>query len=550
MTAALRQAPDTPVAAVPDLTIAYRVDGATVPALHRVSLRVQPGEVVAVVGESGSGKSTLAAALIGLSAGNATVASGRIEIAGEDVTTASERRWRALRGRRVGLVPQDPGVSLNPVIRVGRQIGEAVEKARSRRGPSLDADVLELLEEVGIDRPTLRARQYPHELSGGQRQRVLIAIALAGAPDLLIADEPTSALDATVQKRVLDHLGRLVRDRGIAMLIITHDLAVAADRADRVVVMEGGRVVEEGAPQAILGRPAAAYTRALIAAAPAFQSAPPPRPLPRDGQELLRFEHVGKVFDLPGAGWLRRGQAPFAALTDVGFSVHKGETLALVGESGSGKTTALRIALGLETPTTGRVVFEGATLSGLGWNAFRPLRRRIQLAQQNPFSALDPRLTVYESLTEPLTAFGARDPAELAARALELMNQVHLPREALNRLPRELSGGQRQRVAIARALAPRPDLLFLDEPVSALDVQVQARILDLLKELRRELGVTYVLVSHDLAVVSELADRVVVLRRGEVVEAGETRAIFDAPANAHTRELLAAIPGRTQACAM
>lgn len=533
------------VAEIRDLSITYRSAGGDVMALSQASLAIRPGEVVAIVGESGSGKSTLANALMGLSASNATIRGGSVHVADEDVTRAPERRWRALRGRRVGLVPQDPGVSLNPTMRIGRQIGEAVELARGRRGPSLDADVMELLTQVGIDQPVLRAGQYPHELSGGMRQRVLIAMALAGSPDLLIADEPTSALDATVQKRVLDHLDRLVKARGIAMLIITHDLGVAADRADRVAVMQAGRIVEQGLPARILSNPVQPYTRALVAAAPAFHP-PVPRPEATGARAILSFEAVNKVFDLPGGvAWFRRGrEARFAALEEVSFRVPAGQTLGLVGESGSGKTTALRIALGLDAPTSGRVLFEGREISGLGWREFRPLRRRIQLVQQNPFAALDPRLTIYESVVEPLLSFGERDQRRLHARALELADQVGLPRETLNRLPRELSGGQRQRVAIARALSLRPELLFLDEPVSALDVSIQAQILDLLKALQRALGVAYVLVSHDLSVVSEVSDQIVVLRRGKVVEAGPAAQVFGNPETAYTRELLAAVPGR------
>ncbi|HEY0274843.1 MAG TPA: ABC transporter ATP-binding protein [Paenirhodobacter sp.] len=531
----------TPVAALEDLSISYRSGDQTVQALRHVSLAIAPGEVVAIVGESGSGKSTLAAALIGLSAPNATITSGRIHVAGADVTRAPERQWQALRGHRVGLVPQDPVVSLNPTMRIGRQIGEALARTR---GPALDAEVIALLEQVGIDQPVLRARQYPHELSGGMRQRVLIAIALAGEPDLLIADEPTSALDATVQKRILDHLETLVKARGIALLIITHDLGVAADRAARIVVMQGGRIVEQGAPALLLAAPADAYTRALLAAAPAFRAGQG-RPRTPPGRELLRFHHVGKQFALPaGVSWFRRHLAPrFQALDGVSFTVEAGKTLAIVGESGSGKTTALRLALGLDRPTSGRILFEGRNIAGLSWAEYRPLRRRIQLVQQNPYAALDPKRTIYESLIAPLVAFGMRDKTALQARARMLMDQVQMPRAALNRLPRELSGGQRQRVAIARAIALGPDLLFLDEPVSALDVSVQARILDLLAELQRDLGVGYVLVSHDLAVVSEIADTIVVLRRGRVVESGPASSVFGQPKADYTHELLAAIPG-------
>ncbi|MCL2896556.1 dipeptide ABC transporter ATP-binding protein [Brenneria tiliae] len=534
--------PEQPLVTVENLYVKYQVQNRDIRAVNDVSLSIFPGETVAIVGESGSGKSTLAGALMGLLAGNARITGGKIAIAGDDVTHFSETRWRQLRGRTVGLVPQDPMVALNPTMRIGRQIGEVVRRVRGSRGRALDADVLELLEQVGLDQPLLRARQYPHELSGGQRQRVLIAIAVAGRPRLLIADEPTSALDVTVQRRILDHLETLVRSQGISMLIITHDLGVAADRADRVLIMQSGRIMEQGDPATVLAAPAHDYTRMLLQAAPVLNV--PPRPASPDlpAREILRFEQVGKAFRLPGA----RGQAShFQALDAVSFSVAAGQTLAIVGESGSGKTTSLRIALGLEQATAGRVIFDGATdLSRLSWSQFRPLRRRMQLVQQNPYASLDPRLTIFESIVEPLRAFGLLKGAALESEARSLIDQVQLPRAMLNRLPRELSGGQRQRVAIARALALKPELLFLDEPVSALDVSVQAQILELLGELQRELGVSYVLVSHDLAVVAAVAHHIVVLRQGRVVEQGPAAQVFGSPAETYTRELLDAVPGR------
>ncbi|MBE9604743.1 ABC transporter ATP-binding protein [Acetobacteraceae bacterium H6797] len=538
----------TPLVEIRDLSIGYRSGHEAVPALKGASLRVFEGEVVAIVGESGSGKSTLANALIGLLADNAQILQGSIRIMGEEMARAGEAAWRGLRGPLIGLVPQDPVVSLNPTMTIGGQIGEAVARALPLKGAALQTEVLDLLEQVGLDRPALRARQYPHELSGGMRQRVLIAIALAGRPKLIIADEPTSALDATVQRRILDHLENLVKQRGIAMLVITHDLGVAADRADRVVVMQAGEIVETGQPKAVLRQPRDPYTRRLLAAeaalrVPVQRSAPGEKP-----PVILEVDAVSKVFRLPGQGRWFGGAATqgLQALQRVSFQVPAGQTLAIVGESGSGKTTLLRIALGLEKPTTGRVLFGGTDLTALSWHGYRPYRRRIQLVQQNPFAALDPRYTVFESIVEPLISFGEKRRAVLEARARELVDQVGLAQPLLNRLPRELSGGQRQRVAIARALALEPGLLFLDEPVSALDVSVQAQILDLLGNLQRELGVSYVLVSHDLSVVSAIAHCTVVLRHGQVVEQGETAALFRAPRAAYTRELLEAIPGRAR----
>jgi len=520
-----------------DLSIAYRSRGRypDVNAVVGVDLTVAPGETVAVVGESGSGKSTLAAAVLGLLPGAGTVTGGSIEVAGRPVVGASERDLRAIRGRVVALVPQDPNVSLNPTLRIGPQIAEAVRRRPDVDRRSVDAEVIAALEAAGLDEPVLRARQYPHELSGGMRQRVLIAAALAGSPRLLIADEPTSALDVTVQKRILDHLELLVAERGISLLLITHDLGVAADRADRVLVMQAGRLVEQGPPQAILVAPQHPYTRALIEAAPGLSDQG--RVVPRftevpDAPEILRIENVVK--DFPRV----------RALDGVSFSLRAGQTLALVGESGSGKTTALRIALGLEKPSTGKVYFEGQDITEQGWRALRPLRRRFQLVHQNPFSSLDPKFTVLQTVTEPLVSFREGDRASRRERAAELLEQVDLPKDYLSRRPAELSGGQRQRVAIARALALKPDLILLDEPVSALDVRVQEQILRLLVGLQNELGVSYLFISHDLAVVAQVSHQVAVLRRGSVVESGLTADVFDHPQNEYTRELLAAIAGR------
>lgn len=531
-----------PLIDVTDLHVAYHSRGQSTPAVRGVSFSLERGETLAIVGESGSGKSTLANALLGLLPGNAQIQRGHLRIEGRDVTAASEREWQSLRGRTVSLVPQDPMVGLNPTLRIGQQIGEALIQAQGRRYSGVDADVLELLGQVGLDLPLLRARQYPHELSGGMRQRVLIAIALAGNPRLIIADEPTSALDVTVQRKILDHLQSLVAERGISLLIITHDLAVAGDRADRLLVMKDGQLIEQGVPARILTQPSQPYTRALIAAAPAFGKRPPPAPIrAANSAPLLTLNGIGKTFQLPR----RKGEpSEFQALRDINVEVYPGQTLAIVGESGSGKSTTLRIALGLEQPTEGRVVFAGQDVTGLSWKAFRPLRQRMQLVQQNPFAALDPRMSIFDSVVEPLVSFGRLKGRELEQAARQLMERVHLPVAFLDRLPRELSGGQRQRVAIARALSLQPELLLLDEPVSALDVSVQAQILDLLAELQAELGLAYLLVSHDLAVVASVAHDVVVLRQGNVVEQGAVDKVFYNPQAAYTQELLAAVPGQ------
>ncbi|MCO8171532.1 ABC transporter ATP-binding protein [Pseudomonas sp. 21LCFQ02] len=534
----------TPLIDVQQLAVTYASAGQLTHAVRNVSFSVSQGETVAIVGESGSGKSTMANAILGLLPDNAKITGGQLRVDGTDLAHASERQKRQLRGRVIGLVPQDPMVSLNPTLRIGQQIGEALILAHGRRYPSVDADIIELLQQVGLDNPQLRARQYPHELSGGMRQRVLIAIALAGNPRLIIADEPTSALDVTVQRKILDHLQQLVSERGISLLIITHDLGVASDRADRLLVMKQGELVEQGAPQTILAQPQHDYTRALLAAAPAFSQRRPlsQRPVaPDDKAPILSLRNVGKVFDLPK---IKGQEAQFTALQDLTLNVYPGQTLAIVGESGSGKSTALRIALGLEKPSSGRVLFEQQDVTDLNWRDFRPLRKRMQLVQQNPFAALDPRFTIFDSIVEPLVSFGLLKGAALEQAARELISRVHLPVSYLDRLPRELSGGQRQRVAIARALALQPDLLLLDEPVSALDVSVQAQILDLLEELQRELGIAYVLVSHDLAVVANVAHQVLVLKQGQVVEYGSVDTVFGEPQAQYTRELIGAIPGR------
>lgn len=529
----------SPLIEVRNLSVSYAFAGQRTQAVSQLSFSLAQGETLAIVGESGSGKSTLANALLGLLPGNAQIDQGQLWVDGVDVAQADERTQRQLRGRTVGLVPQDPMVSLNPTLRIGRQIAEALVLARGRRYREVHSEVLALLAQVGLDEPALRARQYPHELSGGMRQRVLIAIALAGAPRLIIADEPTSALDVTVQRRILDHLQQLVAERGISLLIITHDLGMACDRADRLLVMKQGKLIEHASPRRILWGAQHPYTRALLDAAPAF--VPRRRPGVVPGQApLLRLSNVGKRFALPGQ------PAPFTALDDLNLEVHAGQTLAIVGESGSGKSTALRIALGLEKPSQGQVEFAGEAVSTLSWRQFRPLRRRIQLVQQNPFAALDPRFTVFDSIVEPLVSFGLLKGQALERKARELIARVHLPLPFLDRLPRELSGGQRQRVAIARALALQPDVLLLDEPVSALDVSVQAQILALLDELQRESGMAYVLVSHDLAVVASMADQVLVLRRGRVVEQGPALQVFGQPASAYTRALIEAIPGHSR----
>jgi peptide/nickel transport system ATP-binding protein len=516
----------------------------TVHAVAGLDIRLAPGEVLAIVGESGSGKSTLACALAGLLAGNARIAAGSIRYAGREVTHATEKTWQGLRGGSIGFVPQDPGLSLDPVKRIGEQIVEAMTvhgiPARQAR-----ARVAEILQSVGLADHERVARAYPHELSGGMRQRILIGIALANEPALVIADEPTSALDVTVQRQVLDHLEQLTRRRGIAVLLITHDLGVALDRADRVVVMQQGRIVEAGPVREVFARPGHAYTRKLMAAAPGLNAAPAAASAARRHARLdLAAEPILRVQDLVKD--FRRGQrgSGHAAVGGVSFSVPRHGTTAIVGESGSGKSTTARLLLCLDEPSAGSIHFDGRDVTHLKRGALRDFRRRVQVVYQNPYTSLDPRFTIEAIIAEPLRAFGIGDSRTRRARAAELLESVELSATLLQSRPAELSGGQRQRVAIARALAIAPELLVLDEPVSALDVSVQAQVLSLLARLQLELGVSYLFISHDLAVVRQIADFVVVLQAGQVVEQGPAARLFDAPQAAYTRELLNDTPGR------
>ncbi|MFB9835039.1 dipeptide ABC transporter ATP-binding protein [Actinoallomurus acaciae] len=534
----------SPLLEVRGLTVSYRTRAGRLTAVRDVDLDVRPGEIVALVGESGSGKSTTAHAVPRLLAGNAVIDAGRVLFAGRDLTTLSDRGLRAVRGAEIGLVPQDPAVSLNPVKRVGEQVAEVLRLhgLATRRTAPLDA--VDVLERAGLPDPQVRARQYPHELSGGMRQRALIAIAIAASPRLIVADEPTSALDVTVQHRILDHLEHLTGELGSAVLLITHDLGVAADRARRIVVMSRGRVVEAGPARQILDDPQDAYTRRLLRSAPSLTVTRAPRlpaaPAP-DQTPLVAAEHLVKEFPLPHT---RDTARTVRAVDDVSLTLHRGRTLGLVGESGSGKSTTARLILRLVEPSSGRIVFDGEDVTTARGAALRRLRRRAQLVYQNPYASLDPRFSIGEVITEPLRAFRVGDRASRTALARELLDRVALPASTLGRRPAELSGGQRQRVAVARALALEPDLVVCDEPVSALDVSVQAQVLELLAELQADIGVAYLFISHDLAVVRQIAHRVAVLKDGRVVETGTAEEIFGAPTHPHTRELLAAIPGR------
>jgi len=521
-----------------DLTVSYRSRrGAQHTAVDGVSLTVEPGEVVALVGETGSGKTTTAHAVLGLLAPAATVQSGQVLLNSTDIRGWSRKRLETVRGRAVGLVPQDPGSALDPLRTVGWQIAETLRVHGERDQRVLDARVQELLERVGL--PDRRiAGAYPHELSGGMRQRVLIAAALALRPGLLIADEPTSALDVTVQRRILDLLDELRAQDGTGVLFVTHDLGAAAERADRIVVMQGGRVVDAGTVADVVTGTGSDYTRRLVRNAPALNPAPlrpvPPPPAP-SAVPAIEVHGLGKEF----AG---RGREPVRAVSDVSFTVAAGTTHAVVGESGSGKSTTARILLGFESATTGSARVHGTDMATLSGAARRRFRRQIQLVYQNPFGSLNPRMTVLDIVAEPLRNFPSGSRRERRAAAAGLLERVALGPAFHHRRPRELSGGQRQRVAIARALVLDPSVVVLDEPVSALDVSVQAQILDLLAELQRERGLTYLFISHDLGVVRQVSDTVTVMSRGRVAESGTTAEIFTQPRSEYTRELLAAVP--------
>ena len=586
------KAESDPLLEISDLEVAFRSSTGLVPAVRKANLTLYPGQSVAIVGESGSGKSTLAHAVIGLLPGTGRVTGGTIRFQGRDITHLGTQELTALRGSSIGLVPQDPMSNLNPVWSIGFQVKEALranglagvaddrlahlmaehaehagrtghadgaQKAATSAGGRIDVDeqVALLLEQAGLPEASRRAKQYPHEFSGGMRQRALIAIGLAARPDLLIADEPTSALDVTVQRRILDHLQTLVRELGTAMLFITHDLGLAAERAEHIVVMHRGRVVESGPSLEVLQDPRHPYTQRLVKAAPSLASRRIESAHARGIQvtddellgaslgssateEILRVEHLTKIFEVRGA---KGKDKTLTAVDDVSFGIRKGTTTALVGESGSGKSMVANIILNLIDPTSGKVFHDGVDLSTLGPKELFALRRIMQPVFQNPYGSLDPMYSIFRVVEEPLRVHGIGTAKEREARVAELLDMVSLPRSVMRRYPHELSGGQRQRVAIARALALKPQIVVLDEAVSALDVLVQAQILRLLSDLQAELELTYLFITHDLAVVRQIADDVVVMEHGRIVESGAADELFANPRQDYTRELIRAVPG-------
>ena len=537
------------------MTALADVDGLTIrfegrPVVEDVSFRIEPGECLALVGESGSGKTVTSRALLGLVPDGGTVAARRLETVGHDGLALDERGWRDVRGREIGLVAQDALVSLDPLRRIGAEVGEALRIHARREGRRISREevrraVLAELVHMAIPEPEQRIRQYAHELSGGQRQRALVAAATINRPRLLVADEPTTALDVAVQRQVLTLLERL-KAEGTGLLLISHDLAVVARIADRVAVMRQGRVVEAGPTPAVLAAPEHEYTRALLAAEPSLH----PRgtrlsgaarlelrsaaPAPARQGAVLAVHDVAKRFRRPDGRWI-------AAVDGVSFDLDAGRTLGIVGESGSGKTTLGRIVLGLERPDRGEVLLDGAPWSAAPERQRRERRGALQAVYQDPLSSFDPRATVGAILREALALTGV-PRRERQDRAAELVGRVGLTPDLLRRRPRTLSGGQRQRVAIARALAREPRVLVCDEPVSALDVSIQAQVLDALADVQEQLGLSMVFISHDLGVIQHISDDVLVMRGGAVVERGPAERVFRDPQHEYTRDLLAALP--------
>ncbi|EPJ2808074.1 dipeptide ABC transporter ATP-binding protein [Pseudomonas putida] len=521
---------NTPLVRIQQLSVDY--PGNPQAAVQALDLEIAAGEIVCLVGESGSGKSTTAAALAGLLPAAARQR-GQLWLQGQALEQFAERDWCQRRGRLVGFVPQDPGTSLDPVKTIGAQLVEAMTVHGVPRREA-GARGLALLQQVGLRDAEQLSRRYPHELSGGMCQRVLIAIALANDPPLLIADEPTSALDVSVQRQILDRLQQLVRARGSSLLLITHDLAVALDRADRILVMRNGQLLESGTPAQLWHAPKHPYTRQLLAASPlARLQQRRTGPASAVGEPLLQV-----------SGLMRRFNRHAAPVVDgVSFTLPRGSTTSLVGESGSGKSTTARIILALEQASAGSVLFDGQPILGASRRQLHAYRRRVQLVYQNPWAALDPRHNLLQIVSEPMRAFAIGARRDDRQRVLGLLERVGLPAELLLRRPGALSGGQRQRVAIARALAAEPELLVLDEPLSALDAPVQAQVLALLQRLQAELGLTYLFISHDLATVRGISDQVLVMRQGRLVDQGPTEQVFERPASDYTRSLLEDMPG-------
>jgi peptide/nickel transport system ATP-binding protein len=549
------------VASIEDLSVVFPTWTGEFTAVDGVSFQVAKGEIVGLVGESGAGKSTVGNAIARLIDYPGRISRGRILLDGVgDLAELTEAEMCAVRGRRIGMIFQDPLTALSPVVSVGRQLLRAIKLSTGLTGRPARARALELFEEVGIPDPPIRLKQYPHQFSGGMRQRVVIAIALAGDPDLLIADEPTTALDVSIQAEVLRLLQRLGREHDAGIILVTHDMAVINEVADRVAVMRHGRLVEFAAKTEILGAPKQDYTRALIRAVPRTDvtldrfelvgdgTAPEPGALDWSARPEATDRPVVEVRDLDvtfltGKALMPSARTWLKAVDGVSFDILQGETFGLVGESGSGKSTVARVICGLETPSGGRVRFQGHDLGRLRSDpSLRAVRLSMQMIFQDPFSSLNPRQRVGALLMEPLRVHRLAEGDAARDLVASLLRRVGMRAEDGGKLPHQFSGGQRQRICIARALAMRPAFLICDEPTSALDVSVQAQVLNLLKDLQRDLGLTMLFISHDLAVIRQMCDRVAVMQRGELCELAETEALFNAPSHDYTRRLLSLMP--------
>ena len=524
---------DNVVLDVSDLRVAFRQDGASTHAVRGVSFQVHKGETVAIVGESGSGKSVTALSTVQL-LGDSAVMAGSIKYAGEEMVGADDAALRRVRGNDISFIFQEPMTSLNPLHTIEKQLAESIELHQGLRGPAVRARVIELLERVGIRDAESRLTAYPHQLSGGQRQRVMIAMALANGPELLIADEPTTALDVTIQAQILDLLADLKRDAGMSMLFITHDLTIVRKIADRVCVMKDGEIVETGPTAELFANPQHPYTQTLLAA----ESTGVPLPVPANAPVVLETDAARIWFPIQ-RGLLKRTIGHIKAVNEATLTVRAGETLGVVGESGSGKTT-LALAVMRLIRSEGRIVFQGDAIHTYNQRQMRPLRSDMQIVFQDPYGSLSPRMTVAEIIAEGLGVHGVDPGRNRRDMVAEIMTEVGLDPGLMDRYPHEFSGGQRQRIAIARAMILRPKLLILDEPTSALDMTVQVQIVNLLRDLQQKYQLAYLFISHDLKVVRALSHKVMVMKQGDVVEAGDADAIFDAPTSAYTRALMAA----------
>jgi microcin C transport system ATP-binding protein len=521
------------VLSVTDLDVRFSQDGKTVHAVRGVTFTVGAGETVALVGESGSGKSVTALSTVSLLPDSAQV-TGSVQFGTREMVGAPEARLRDIRGNDISFIFQEPMTSLNPLHTLEKQIGESLALHQGLSGDKARARIIDLLEKVGIADAESRLGSYPHQLSGGQRQRVMIAMALANGPKLLVADEPTTALDVTIQAQILDLLKRLKDEEGMSLLFITHDLGIVRRFADRVCVMQNGEIVEQGPTETVFDAPSHPYTRKLLAAEPTGR----PDPVAADAPEIVRTDGLRVWFPIT-RGILRRTVGHVKAVNDARLAVRSGETLGIVGESGSGKTT-LALAIMRLVGSQGPIVFQGQDVQGWKSAALRPLRKHMQIVFQDPFGSLSPRMNVGQIIAEGLGVHGVPDGQDAKTAVAEMLTEVGLDPSMADRYPHEFSGGQRQRIAIARAMILRPRLVVLDEPTSALDMTVQVQIVDLLRSLQRKYGLAFLFISHDLRVVRAMAHQVIVMQRGDIVEAGTAEQVFDAPREPYTRELLAA----------